>query len=147
MAGTSAHGLWNYARDFYSAAELINEYEPGELDIPRYYLICHALELGLKAFLNNKGVSIKDLSDQGKFGHDLRALFTKARALGLRKEFRYTSTQWAAIRGLYGYYKSKHFEYPHVGPKRLPAYRMLQSTVDGLLRGISPAIRGRDGLH
>lgn len=147
MVGTPAHGLWNYALYFFEAAELVNERAAGKLDIPKYYLVCHALELGLKAFLNYKGLSLKDLKNPEKFGHDLEALFGKARELGLRQAFKYTSGQWRAIRSMYGYYKGKRLEYLYRGSKTFPAYLVLKSTVEGLLCGISPPIRGRAGLR
>jgi len=146
MVAKPAQGYWNYAREFLSAAEVINRSEPGECLIPKYYLVCHALELGLKAFLNHKGISVKVLRSK-KYGHDLRALFSLARQLGLRKEFHYTSAQWRAIRNLYSHYHSKSFEYLKVGYKTWPPYQVIQSAVAELLGGISPAIRGRAGLR
>jgi len=146
MAGGFAHGLWNYALVFFESAEMVDKQEGDTfLLIPKYYLICHSLELSLKAFLNHKGVSQKDLKD--KFRHNLKALFREARRLDLRKEFRFSSDQWKAILVINSYYQGKEFEYARAGSKRFPLYSVLSSAAEGLLTGISPSIRGRHGLR
>ena len=50
-------------------------------DWPKYLLIFHAIELALKAYLIQCGVSEKDLKDE--FGHNLKKLVDEAVKLGL----------------------------------------------------------------
>jgi hypothetical protein len=73
-------GLWVYASSFLRSAKTI---EPGP-DGPRwpagFYLVCHALELSLKAFLSLKGRALLELAD---LGHDLGKLVADATAAGL----------------------------------------------------------------
>ena len=42
---------------------------------PRYFLLCHSIELALKAYLALRGVSVRDLRDT-KLRHDIKALLT-----------------------------------------------------------------------
>jgi hypothetical protein len=48
---------------------------------PKYSLFYHAVELALKAYLLQQGVSVKDLIR--KFGHDIKLLVEEAVKLGL----------------------------------------------------------------
>ena len=51
-----------------------------------YILIFHSIELGLKAYLINNGLSEQKLSKK-PYGHDLIALYEKAKCLGLKLTF------------------------------------------------------------
>jgi HEPN domain-containing protein len=53
------------------------------LSWPRYFLLCHSIELALKAYLTLHGESESDLI---KIGHDLKKLLRHARKLGLTLE-------------------------------------------------------------
>ena len=73
ILGTSfemgAFGLWTYANNFARSAKalppIVERFEP-----VNFYLICHALELALKAFLSLEGSKLIDLAG-GAYGHDL----------------------------------------------------------------------------
>jgi hypothetical protein len=47
---------------------------------PIYHLLCHSIELTLKAYLAASGVPIKTLAD--RIGHDLERAFRRAQKLG-----------------------------------------------------------------
>src|SRR5690349_16675963 len=85
IAGVTAHmgplGLQTYAADFLSAAK---EVAPPDIRFSqaRTFLVCHALELALKAFLSLKGYSLEKLAG-GQFGHNLDELLTQAEQHGL----------------------------------------------------------------
>ncbi|MGJ5155397.1 hypothetical protein [Bradyrhizobium sp. HKCCYLR1023] len=49
---------------------------------PRYFMLCHAIELALKAFLLARGRTVPELRSR-PFGHDISALMTEAIGLGL----------------------------------------------------------------
>jgi hypothetical protein len=49
-------------------------------DWPRYFMLCHAIELALKAYLAHKGATYGQLKG---FGHDLTELLTNATQKGL----------------------------------------------------------------
>ena len=68
------------AREFRQAYnDLPRRYPP---DWPRYFMLCHAIELALKAYLALHGVSVRKLQSR-KFGHDLEKLLSKAMERGL----------------------------------------------------------------
>jgi hypothetical protein len=49
---------------------------------PRYFMLCHAIELTLKSYLFAKGKTVSELSNRA-FGHNLRNLLTEAVSAGL----------------------------------------------------------------
>jgi hypothetical protein len=49
---------------------------------PRYFLLCHAIELALKAFLISRGISSRMLKSAA-FRHNLKQLLSEAVNLGL----------------------------------------------------------------
>jgi HEPN domain len=74
--------LFQRAREFEKAYHAVPETPP--FSWPRYFLLCHSIELALKAFLTLHGESESDL--RLKFGHDLKKLLKRAKALGLKLE-------------------------------------------------------------
>jgi len=54
-------GLWNYARSFFQAANILRGSEEKLSSAPTYYLYGHSVELTLKSFLVYRGYSEKDL--------------------------------------------------------------------------------------
>jgi hypothetical protein len=117
-------GLWMYANAFVSAAKTLPN--PEALFEPvRYYLTCHSIELGLKAYLSLGGASMLDLSE-GAFGHNLRAILAAAEAQGLDKSVALSTEQKGEIRNTTTYYNGKLFEYPAYG-EALRGYPSLPS--------------------
>ena len=106
-------GLHMYAQSFLTAARSLPRptvpFEPA-----RPYLVCHAIELGLKAFLSLRGVAMLELAD-GSFGHNLEAILQKADGIGLKDSVPFSGDHRAAIRLASNYYAGKVFEYPAVG--------------------------------
>lgn len=66
------------ARDFYSAARLVQEHAGSRFSHPAQFLVAQALELALKAFLLASDVPEDDLAKR-HLGHDLRALLDLAK--------------------------------------------------------------------
>jgi hypothetical protein len=106
-------GLHMYAHCFLTAARSLPAptapFEPA-----RPYLVCHAIELGLKAFLSIRGAAMVDLAD-GSYGHNLQAILQKADENDLNTIVHFTDVHRAAIRLASTYYAGKVFEYPAVG--------------------------------
>jgi hypothetical protein len=74
-------GTLLYGRDFFEAAE---SFRGRERAVVPYFLYSQAIELGLKAFLLWKGMSVVELR-QRPYGHDLAALLTEANRRGLEQ--------------------------------------------------------------
>jgi hypothetical protein len=108
-----------YAESYLSAAlALPNPPVPFDPVLP--YLICHAIELALKAFLSLNGGLMVDLAG-GAYGHNLDSLLAKALEADLAKIVNLTEPHRDAIRRGTNYYAGKVFEYPAVG-EALSAY-------------------------
>jgi hypothetical protein len=69
------------AMEFEKAYHAVPPPPPFSWSWPRYFLLCHAIELALKAFLTLHGASEPDLK---KIGHDLKKLLKHAEKFGLK---------------------------------------------------------------
>lgn len=122
----TAIGLIKYAFDYQKAYTLLQEQEKRvqHLYQVKYYLVCHSIELVLKAFLRMRGYSRKQIID---FGHDLESLLNE-----LYTEHSLFVDEDSAIRikSANKYYSSKQHEYPRVGMKELPSITELSSILD-----------------
>jgi hypothetical protein len=70
----------HHAMNFFNAAQQLRATHP--LQWPKYFLLCHAIEVGLKAHLIGKGATPEDMKKQ--FGHKLWDLLDKAKGQDLQ---------------------------------------------------------------
>ena len=105
--------LHMYAADFLSIA---TGAAPPQVPFApaRTYLVCHALELVLKAFLSLRGQPLERLAG-GEYGHDLEKLLAAAVHQGLLELVVLEERHLIEIRRASKYYFEKVFEYPAVG--------------------------------
>jgi hypothetical protein len=102
-----------YAEGYLDAARSITA--PGfPSALVRSYLLCHAIELALKAFLSLKGMTMLDLADR-QFAHDLVRLLNEAQNKGLSTLATLQESEVEQISRASAYYAEKVFEYPSVG--------------------------------
>jgi HEPN domain-containing protein len=127
---TSSMGLWRYANEFYETAVLTRK-EKGDFYIPSYYLICHSIELALKAFLRGAGKDLDFLKYD--LGHDLEKSFSQAKNNCLTDYATITKEFETSMKMVSLYYKNKGFEYITTGTKTLP-------NIDILIEGTSSLI-------
>ena len=83
-------------------------------DPVRPFLVCHSIELALKAFLSLQGSAMLELAD-GSYGHNLERILQKADEKHLAASVTLTKTHRAEIRRASAYYSGKVFEYPAIG--------------------------------
>lgn len=102
-------GLWVYASSFLRSAKTIQPAPDGPRWPAGFYLVCHALELGLKAFLSVRGRTLLELAE---LGHDLEKLVADAIATGLHDLVTLPPEQMIEIQRASRYYVEKVFEYP-----------------------------------
>jgi hypothetical protein len=76
-----AKELLDYAFQFFDAYRHVPRPQYPMYDWPRYFLLCHCIELTLKAYLSKHGIDKTELSR--KYGHNLSKLFDGAIAHGL----------------------------------------------------------------
>jgi hypothetical protein len=106
-------GLWVYA-DAYMRAALALPAPEVPYEPVRYYLVCHSIELSLKAFLSLHGATMLELSENA-YGHNLEAIVAAADAKGLQSEIPLANGHREEVCKAAVYYAGKVFEYPAVG--------------------------------
>lgn len=132
------------AREYLDAASLVqrpaqNEHEEfvQNLSIPAYYLVGHAIELALKAFLLERGITVGELRSR-KYGHNLDALVLEARRRRLGMCVKLSHKEVSAISMLNVCYSAKEFEYRAGGARRPPYYSLVHGIAVRLCEGIEP---------
>jgi hypothetical protein len=132
---TSAKGLAQYSLEFLTAATEALRTKPVLAGMVRIgvsvaitYLLGHALELSLKAFLLHRRVPVGELSDRRALGHDLSKCLARARKLGFDRMIGAPSAQeLAELQYLNELYCHKELEYALGGERRLPAHFMIEA--------------------
>jgi len=111
----SDRGLLRYANDYFIGFKEIFEKHPKITDLyqVKFFLLCHSLELVLKAFLRHKGYSRKQLIN---LGHNLENLL---RELYEKNNIFFDKNSSQIIIQVNQYYNSKQFEYFQSGSKVL----------------------------
>src|SRR2546426_9590715 len=101
-------GLHLYANAYLDAARALPlptvPFEP-----VRPFLVCHSIELGLKAFLSLQGAKMLELAE-GPHGHNLEALLQKADEKHLGTYVGLTDAHKTEVRRASLYYSGKLFE-------------------------------------
>lgn len=102
-------GYWLsiYAADFLAAAQSFQAPEQRFSPV-RYYLICHSIELALKAFLFTAGYKKKDRKN---LNHDLLKILAEAESNGLGNYFQISHEEKESIEKANKLYGNKEFEY------------------------------------
>lgn len=126
---TSAHGLLDYAHEYYASYELIQSQHPKLIEYfaVKYYLLCHSLELTMKAWLRHRGATYTQLK---KLGHDLEKIMT---VLYEKHQLLFGAESQAMIRLVNQHYSQKEFEYSLKGTKTVPEITDLAGTVHLLI--------------
>ena len=106
-------GLHVYAESYLLAAQALPESKV-PFETVRPYLVCHAIELALKAFLSLRGSAMVELAD-GPYGHNLDSLLAKSIEANLTEFASLSDAQKSALRSATTYYGGKVFDYPAVG--------------------------------
>ena len=112
----AVQSFWCKAHEFFEADTYLPE---KRCPIIHFYLLCHSLELCLKAFLADQGIPHKELS-QRPFGHDLDRLFRECEKHELGAIFVGMADIRELIQATNEDYNKKHFEYSDKGKLELP---------------------------
>jgi hypothetical protein len=136
--------MLRYAIEFYAAGLVTDDalgYEHGYeviAPITVNYLIGHAIELGLKAYLLHVGFSLDHI--RYEIGHDLQKGFDRAMAKGLNKQLKSEDGDSGVLRVMNALYSSKQFEYIETGAKTFPVFGSLQSFAKRVLLSVAQSI-------
>lgn len=139
---TTAVGMTRYSHEFLHAAILVYSseewwYETEHVPVPAYYLVGHATELALKAYLLSTGRPLKSLR---AFGHDLVKCYAAAIEDGLAAHVVLTSEEVAALELLNVLYSSKQLNYIVTGAKRLAYFRFNSSAAVKLANAVAQLV-------
>jgi HEPN domain-containing protein len=125
-------GLWNRAKEFAEAANVVANAAGNQKSLPAYYLWGHSIELSLKAFLFSRGVPLRKLASRN-FGHDLEALLEEAKRHNIKTVVVLTRSERLVIIALNYDYKAKHFEYCEAADYNLPFEALTKCVVEKLV--------------
>jgi len=138
---TTAFGLWRYASEFLAAANLVKrEHGEKKFSAVAHYLICHSIELSLKAFLRARMVATKQLS-RPPLGHDLRMLLDEARKRRLDRVVSLTPDEIAIVDDLAKHHVVHRFRYIEIGRYELPIWTPTFVLASKLVIGIQEFCR------
>jgi len=135
FAGTLIDGARMYA----AAADAVNDKMPNALHVLSH-LLGMSVELALKAYLKNNGVSTKELR---KLGHNLGGLYEKAQKFGLA----YTGSRNFRLRVLGANYEARIFAYPEESQLVVINPSSLREITHELIVDIFGKIKGEAALQ
>lgn len=139
---TTPLGMARYAHEFLSASLAVDDAlgkRPGYeivAPIPALYLLGHSIELSLKAYLLQKGVSLRDLRGK-KYGHSLHCCIRKAKELGLSSIVELSPQEYGAFELLDDLYSTKQLEYIVTGPKHFPIFGLVERFASKLFNAVA----------
>jgi hypothetical protein len=140
---TSEIGLARYAREYYDAAiaadNVIGHRKGYEIVAPApvMFLIAHAIELALKAYLRWKGV---DLGGLKKVRHNLEACWAAACEHGVTEHVSLTDEELGILRLISDLHSSTELRYIQTGYKQFPVFGPLQQMSAKVLNTICPLV-------
>jgi len=144
-------GYYRYAHEYFRAYKQFISQDKGFTPVP-YYLICHSIELALKAYLSARGLTNEELrfkSNRGRKngdGHNLPVIYDKCKEMGLGYLIKTTEAQELSIRKINELYNHKDFEYFMdlaliLKKKNLPELNKLELIAKSLLEAINEMIK------
>jgi hypothetical protein len=126
--------FFELAKEFLRAFRDLPTHDPP--DWPRYFMLCHSVELALKAYLLLQGVSADKLRSK-KFGHDLKKLLRRAIKLGLPIE-----SLTADIELLNEAHRNHWPRYPKLDARPVPTIDQFEIYVQEVFIAVCSAIYG-----
>jgi len=139
MGQDRAPSFWSLARSYLAAADVLMEQGRTDTYLPSIFLLCHALELGLKSYLLSVGASDSQLRD---IGHDLVMCLSEAEARGLARHLRFSPSERDDLVRINEYYERKELEYASDTTKTFPSVEQLRATVNRALTSIFNPLTG-----
>jgi hypothetical protein len=140
---TTAIGLARYAKEYIEAAIVVDQGMGDRKEyatispIPAYFLLTHGLELTFKAYLRYAGLTVEEL---GKIGHDLKALYARARELGLDDLYKLTAADTEAFELLVAVNVFHQLRYIETGFKRFPLWSAVEPLGVLLHQAVAPKV-------
>jgi hypothetical protein len=132
--GALAMAMLTDARSYLIAARRLAAGDLRGVLRPTYFLLGHALELAIKAFLAAKDVSDDEL--ERKIGHDLKRAYRKALKCGLHEGQEHR----ALVDKIAPFHKGLSFRYRKLDFDSVPEFERCAAITDAVTSAIEPAI-------
>jgi hypothetical protein len=145
---TTALGLLRYGFDYIDAARIVDNSKQDHpafaivSPIPAYFLALHGVELTLKAFLRQRGVSARDLRSK-TYGHDVLACLRKAKEFGLLGVYQVSKEDHDALAMLLDLNRHQGLRYIKTGTKRFPLWSIVEPFAIRLHQSVAKELGGR----
>ena len=120
---TTAIGLVTDAKDMLKAAEILHQCGEWKVLMPTYYLLGHATQVALKAFLLAHGDALDKLKN--RYGHDIAKSAKSVVKAKHNTVSPLVQEHLPEIELLNFYYKAKELEYRVTGAKSFPTKERL----------------------
>jgi hypothetical protein len=133
---TTAIGLVTDAKQMLKAAEILNESGEWKVLMPTYYLLGHATEVVLKAFLLARGEELEGLKK--RYGHNIAKAAKSVVEAKHNAISPLVDEHLPEIELLNDYYKGKELEYRVTGAKSFPTKEGLISFLQAVIPLIEP---------
>jgi hypothetical protein len=124
------------ARMYAAAADAVNDRYPNSMHVLSH-LLGMSIELALKAFLLNGGLTERDLR---KFGHDLGRLLEECESPGLTQ----TGSHHFRLSVSGANYDDRLFAYPEEGVLNIIIPRSLRQIADELIQEVFISVKGEN---
>ncbi len=140
---TSAIGLARYAREYFDAAigadDAIGHRNGYEIVAPPpvMFLVAHSIELALKAYLRDQGLTVEELE---RIGHDLCECWRVATDNGIEAHVALTQEELGVLGLISDLHASTQLRYIQTGYKQFPVFGPLQVLAEKLLDAICPLV-------
>ncbi len=133
------YALQSYAASFLAAANDVKA--RAEFDPAKAFLVCHALELALKAFLSLKGQRYEELATRKEFRHRLDSLLAAAQKQNLSGLVKLKQSQLSEIKRVACDYEETVFGYPPTDlllelRSRIPDIAVLTEAAEALVKAL-----------
>jgi len=141
---STAHGFWRFAANYLLAARTVEVkiHSEGQLFFPTLQLYGISIELGLKAFLLKRGLSLSEIRG---LSHSLTDLLAAARSRKLGREVKLDRREIAAIHVLDITYSSHSLRYIVTGATQVPQLVYITRAAKELVVGLEYLCTGQRG--
>ena len=139
---STAFGFWRMSRDYLHAARAVKSTHGERKLYPLLYLYGLAIELGLKAFLLERGNSLREIK---RLSHGLVQLLSLARRRKLGQLVKLSPRHIAAVQALDVTYASDQLRYIVTGSTVVPHVDALASAAESIVAGLEQYCTGSRG--
>jgi len=140
---TTPVGLARYAREYFDSAlaadKVVGERKGYEIVAPApvMFLIAHAIELALKAYLRNRGATLAEIKG---IGHNLLDCWQESVEKGIEEFVKLSEEDVGVLELISDLHSSTELRYIQTGFKQFPVFGLLESLARKILDTVCPLV-------